>query len=185
MQTKEPSKSILIVALVLGVLWSVVFIVALLPALPNNPVALSYNLKTPKVIRTTLPEGWKFYTRDPREGRYHLYHRPDGRWVSASIGPNARPSNALGINRKGRAQGVEAGILIISVPSEEWIPCSEEISTCLDSISFADTLENISPRPTLCGVVGFAKQEIVPWAWRHSTDQLTLPSHITKVNVLC
>ena len=171
-------------AFLLLALWGLLAFYALLPVLPDSPVTLPVSRSV--LIQTLFPEGWKFYTANPREPRYLLFQRKDSQWVDASIGPNGRPSHYFGLNRKARAQGVEYGLLVTAiVKKNRWLACKDEATVCLERISVTDTLANISPRPTLCGIVGFVRQEMVPWAWREAASSLNMPSEVIKVRVIC
>ncbi len=167
----------------LGVVWMVGVLYAVYPVLPFNPARLPLS----ETVETQfwVPEGWAFFTRNPREPRMLIYVEEGDGWQSALMGPHARASNLFGFNRASRAQGVEMGMLFTEVRQGPWQPCTGPIPECLDSLSPADTLVNISPRPTLCGVVGLAQQEPVPWAWSRSRKPITMPSEVIKLKVAC
>src|SRR5215218_8664142 len=94
--------------------WACVAAYAVHTVFPFNPLHLP-GAKTISA-RTWIPEGWGFFTRDPREERLLLFRRTEGgAWVSASLGPAARRANFFGMNRYFRAQGIEVGLLLASV----------------------------------------------------------------------
>jgi antimicrobial peptide system SdpA family protein len=134
-----------------------------------------------------LPQGWSFFTRDPREPWPRAFSRhPDGSWSNASLGTLSTARNAFGLNRRPRAQGVEISLLLQQVPGKEWSSCSVAPITCLETISNASYVVNLSPQPSLCGVIGIALQEPVPWAWSHHTDRtILMPSKVVRLFVSC
>ena len=172
----------LTVALALG--WSIVIAYAVHAGMPFNPVTLPAEDRM--ATRTILPEGWGFFTRDPREERILPFHKSEGGdWVSASLAPHARPSNGFGLDRMSRAQGIELGLLLENLAESAWSPCSERPAACLEKTSALTPLKNESPRPTLCGHVGLALQKPVPWAWASSRNRIVMPSRVLRLEVSC
>ncbi|MCL6577720.1 SdpA family antimicrobial peptide system protein, partial [Kyrpidia sp.] len=77
---------------------------ALQLALPNNPTHVLKNI----TISQIFPQGWGFYSISPREEQISLY---DENGNLAVDWPNASVNNLFGLMRKGRAQGLEVGIV--------------------------------------------------------------------------
>lgn len=175
---------LLALGLLLG--WSTVTMYALHAALPYNPIRLPFEDRLD--MRLILPEGWAFFTRDPREDRMQPYLRgADGQWSTASMTPNFQPKNFFGIDRAARAQGVEMGLLLEAARQVERSACEEEPQVCLGRATVGRTLRNISPSPSLCGQVGIVFQRAVPWAWSRSSQgkPITMPSKILRLDVEC
>ena len=155
-------------------------------AVPPNPVRLPYEQDVH--ARQWAPQGWAFFTRDPREPVVLSFRRTgDGVWRSASLGEHTQPRFAFGLNRRWRVQGVEMGLLLAALRqrSNVWSECGDELARCLEAALPAATIVNVSPEPTLCGAVGLARREIVPWAWSHAQDALTMPSQVVRLVVSC
>lgn len=154
------------------------------PAVTFNPtkplLAQDY-----RPIQVILPQGFAFFTRDAREKDLYLYREEDRGWTSAMMGPNSRPANLFGLNRKSRAQNVESALILSKIKPNIWWDCDEEPSSCLEQDIVRDTVRNVVPQPTLCGPHGFALQEPVPWAWSKSRDSITMKSQITKIHIQC
>jgi antimicrobial peptide system SdpA family protein len=175
---------LLALGLILG--WSTVAAYALHAALPYNPLQLPFADRFD--IRMVLPEGWAFFTRDPRDDRMMPYVRgADAVWSTASHTPNFQPRNLFGIDRAGRAQGVEMGLLMDAARDAERQACEESPVACLERAPVARKLSNTSPRPTLCGEVGFVFQRAIPWAWSRSSREKTLhmPSKVLRLDIEC
>jgi len=133
-----------------------------------------------------MPQGWKFFTRDPREEVAFFFQRNDGgQWRSVSQAPNADPSHFFGWNRASRAQGVEFGNLAPSIPVAAYQDCDREPVECLREATGETPIENTSPLPTLCGSVGIVLQKPVPWAWARAVKHVTMPSRVVRVSVSC
>jgi antimicrobial peptide system SdpA family protein len=151
-------------------------------ALPNSP----FEMLPPKgkqAVAAVVPEGWAFFTRNPRLPSLVPYQfGPDSRWHSVAAGRNTRSNDAMGVDRAGRAQGVELAILVEHVPGSVWHRCGEDPLVCLSNAQVSATFENVSHR-TICGDVGFVVQDVLPWAWRYSPA--LMPSKVVRVRVTC
>ena len=153
--------------------------------------AVTFNPTKPLVtqefhpIQLVLPQGFAFFTRDAREPDLYLFQQRDGAWQSASLGPNSRPSNLFGLNRKSRAQSVESALIVSKLLPTAWSECRDNPTKCLGQSSVQDTIRNVVPAPTLCGPVGFVLQEPVPWAWSKSQGTTDMHSQITNIHIQC
>jgi antimicrobial peptide system SdpA family protein len=171
-------------ALLVAVFWFAFAVYALHPALAFNAVRLPFE-GTIRMKRWT-PEGWKFFTRNPREDRAELFSRQsDGTWVDVGMGPNFTARNYFGLGRMPRAQGIELALLVHGVAKSEWSACTERPEACLERLGHVVPLTNSSPSPTLCGAVGFVMQETVPWAWSGNASIPVMPSRVMRLEVRC
>ena len=175
----------------LGALFLLVTAAASIPCAYSAHAALAFNpIKLPleKQARAPywLPQGWKFFTRDPKEEREAFYRRtPEGAWVSAAGGANAEPSHGFGLSRAARAQGVEFGLLVQPISQNAFQACEESPLACLERAEEALSIKNESPLPTLCGSIGIVMQKPIPWAWAGSADTIIMPSRVVRVRVSC
>jgi sporulation delaying protein A len=166
-----------LVLLVLG--WSIAVAYSLHSAFPHNPVALPGERALH--LHAWLPEGWGFFTRDPREGALRPYREAASReWKPVESGMERR---FLGFGRRARAEGFELNTLLKQVPTESWVPCERDPAACIEAGMAAAELQNTATSPTICGNVAFVMQEPVPWAWRAS--QVVMPSRYVRVYVKC
>lgn len=167
--------------------WGAVLAYALQPALPYSPIRLPFQDE----VRTQffLPEGWAFFTKSPREERPFLFLRTDAGWKDASLAPISRARNAFGLDRAVRAQSVELALLLTRPEVRKaWKACEvKAFGPCLEATAPAATLRNESPRPTLCGDVGVARQKPLPWAWARSEKgrKLMMPINVVRMRVEC
>lgn len=172
-----------LLTLLLIVAWSAFGIAAIQRVLPYNPirVPVAQSIK----ISIWAPEGWAFFTRPPQEMKTLVLGERNGEWISASLGPQARPANFFGMNRASRAQGIELGLLNAQIPVNGWRPCEDVPVSCLKSAPVVTTLENRSPHPTYCGKIGIVRQRPVPWAWQASARKINMPSYVVVVRSEC
>lgn len=171
------------ILLVLG--WAAVLGYSVHAALPLNAIKLPLEEKIrPEVW---MPQGWKFFTRSPREDIIAVFRRDaNGDWVNALSGPNASSANLFGISRGTRAQGIEVGILQVAVSRLTWPACKEAYERCVDQAPLVPVaIKNPTPNPTLCGELGLLVRAPVPWAWSRSGKKITMPSKAIRINVKC
>ena len=153
-------------------------------ALPVNPIKLP--LEQSVYPQVWVPQGWKFFTRSPREEEVGAFVRaPGGGWVTGLIGANGSAANLFGLRRATRAQGIELGLLVTAVDKDAWQPCKERLEVCVEKAPLVGNVRNVTPDPTLCGEVGLTLQPPVPWAWSRARRKVTMPSKAVRVNVQC
>ncbi len=174
--------------LLVGLVWVTIAGLTLFWRLPLNPVSIDLGkygpVKTVAAgIRGVMPQGWAFFTRSPREPDLFPFVKRGGRWVRASRGPHSHPAHAFGLNRISRSQAIESALLLRPVPATAWQGCRQLPEACLEKLARTLPLANVSPRPTLCGTVGFARQQPIPWAWSRSA--VTMPSRVVRLEVNC
>jgi antimicrobial peptide system SdpA family protein len=160
--------------------WSVVVWWALITALPHNPQ--SPGLAAERGTRLVLPEGWGFFTRDPREPDLILVRRgADGAWAIEP--PHASASNAFGLHRESRALPVESMRLLEHAPVA-FAPCTGSWRECLDAAAPV-ALRNDVAQPLLCGDVAFLKRAPAPWAWADLMRPDDMPTDILRTRIEC
>lgn len=166
------------------VAWLVLFFYSIHAALPFNPVKLPFQGSIP--VRSVMTQGWKFFTRSPREEDIRVFELlSDGTSRSASRGSNASPSNLFGIKRDSRAQGIEIGLITSGLRKDQWRECKTKSTECVPEVDEEITVSNTIENPTICGRVMVSLVPPVPWAWSGSKREVTMPSKIAILNVIC
>ena len=163
--------------------WACLFGYVFVHSLPYNPIGSLYPDRVG--IRAFIPEGWAFFTKNPREEQFMAYTVQAGEWQPALSMPVARPRNVFGLNRAARAQGVELGLLLKQIPESAWSPCSEPNAACLRVASLEAPVVNAAAAQTLCGEIGVVFREPVPWAWRRKVSSDEMPASVAKIQVQC
>jgi antimicrobial peptide system SdpA family protein len=162
---------------------AVVGLYAIHPAMPHNPIHLP--MEKSVSMPMFVPEGWKFFTRDPQEEQYFIVKQEGSRWVSPDNTNNGSPVNLFGASRRGRAMFVEMGALSSEVPDWRWSDCKGDVGPCLDAFDAPVRVKSSGARPQLCGAIGVAKRKIVPWAWSSSPRPVVMPSKVLRLEVQC
>lgn len=161
--------------------WLVLLAYAVHPALPPNAVQLPAAEHVQ--ARLWLPQGWAFFTRNPREDDVFLFRRSGAAWRSVALGPASRPAYMLGLRRLPRARNIELGLVIACVPPSAWKRCSVRPQECAATIGETTVAKNPTPHASLCGVLAIVRQPPVPWAWGRS--DVVMPSTAAGVDVKC
>jgi antimicrobial peptide system SdpA family protein len=116
----------------------------------------------------------------------YLYKQVGENWRDVSLAPDSLPSNLFGLNRRARAQGVEAGLLQANLQGpSEWAICGDSVFSCLARQHITMTIRNVSPNPTLCGEIAFVRQPPLPWAWRSFNNSMRMPARIVELRSQC
>ena len=163
--------------------WLILFFYSIHAVMPFNPLKLPFQESIP--IRSVMTQGWKFFTRNPREDYIRVFElNSDGADKSILVGSNASPSNLFGLKRDSRAQGIEIGLITSGLRKDQWHECKTKITQCAqetEEIDVSNTIEN----QTICGRVAVSLMPPVPWAWSGSKREITMPSKIAVLKVIC
>ncbi|MDA1477342.1 SdpA family antimicrobial peptide system protein [Bacillus changyiensis] len=157
----------------------IIFFFSLLNALPQNVLNAS---NTKNVMLKIFPQGWSFFSKSPRAEEFLIL---DTQGNLAVDWPNNSMKNLFGIDRHGRAQGIEAGVLAFQANKDLWKKCEGNINKCVEESDNIVQMENPSPNPTLCGRYTIIRRKPVPWAWANITSPSDQPSSFVEVEVKC
>lgn len=164
--------------------WAAVGAYSVHASMPTNTLKLP--LERQLNMREVLPQGWAFFTRDPREAPREAYVKNEqGRFVPATPGSNGDAVNLFGLSRRSRAQSIEMGMLIKEVAGSDWTRCRVDPGVCLADLPVIATVESRYPGGSLCGAVGLVEQRFVPWAWQEADEPIEMPSRVARLWVKC
>lgn len=182
------SKSItfLIALSVITTFWVVITIYALKFTLPYNAVALPFNTRVNStVFRAILPEGFAFFTRNPREQQVTIL-KLTGNEFQIEKNVNGSIENLLGLKKTARSRDIEMATLISQISESEWLSCKSQLNECATHpetpILF---LENKYANPLLCGEYLIVLRNPVPWAWAKSMNSNAMPTLFVRIKVGC
>ncbi len=164
--------------------WGLLLCKVAISSMPYNP--LSGGKMSRSNFSILIPQGWAFFTKNPREPMMLLYKKEGGEYKIATE-PNASMYNLFGASRIGRAKGIEMGALSSQVTDKLWHDCNEGLEACSSMI---DTLKaipviNQAYKAKLCGEFILVSKEPVPWAWGASFSTIHMPSQTIKINSIC
>jgi antimicrobial peptide system SdpA family protein len=147
----------------------------------TTPITLPYLDR----VQLFVPEGWKFFTKNPHEDRFEALVLVGERWETPFAGASADPMYAFGANRTGRARAVETGLLLAKIGKDQWRECGGKPRDCLSTDDVVVHVQNTSPAPALCGSVGIVAAPPVPWAWGRNAKPVQMPSRVARLEIQC
>ncbi len=154
-----------------------------LASLPENP--LTPGFATKKIFKSVMPQGWGFFTRNPRENQLFLFRVVDNSLELVNNSENSLSHNLYGLRRIHSAIGIEFGVLLNRVKDSDWIECDSSIYSCVQNEVIPSVIiKNMNPEPILCGDFVVVEQEVVPWVWYNSSN-INMPLKFTKISVRC
>lgn len=158
------------------------FFIALVTYLPNNPIKLAYGLRPNQLL---FPQGWGFFTRNPREEARVLHRLVDG--IAEPV--NLSTWHGLrSFDRGIRKIRMESARLHKELDSEEWVLTSSsagQLEVPNPEMPAPVELTNGAYRPSLCGDFVFERFEPLPWAWVELSDRYDGGHKLLWVRVQC
>jgi antimicrobial peptide system SdpA family protein len=171
------------VKVALVVAWSWAILTVLRGSISDHPLRPSDLQKFNLVA--VAPEGWGFFTRNPREPGFQLYQQQGHTWRQVML-HNGEARTLFGIKRDARIQGVELQGLIYAIPDSAWTQARAPLSGILERTDlYVHEVTNRALHATMCGDYVLMRQEPVPWAWASARDRLDMPSRSVRLRVDC
>ncbi len=152
---------------------------SLLSSLEYNPLSLSH--KESKLVFTLMPQGWGFFTRNPRELQTLIYHKTENGYELVNKS-GSEPEYLFGLSRVSRRKNIEFGQIFSNIPDSLWIDCpSKMISDCDPKATH--NFSNQYLNPICVGDFLLISQEPIPWAWSKSYYDIKMPFKYCKIHV--
>lgn len=149
-----------------------------------NPIKLNVNLNNK--IFTFVPQGWAFFTRNPREAQIILYKVSNNR---LDLIPQRHSSieNLYGLNRNAsklmaELQFIKAKLNLNLYKNTVWNYQENKFSEIPRE---AVMIKNQMEYQLLCGEYIVVFQKTIPWAWSKSMKKLKMPSKIIRLKIVC
>lgn len=138
------------------------------------------------VIQFFFPQGWGFFTRNPREPNYKLYKVEDGRLNLVTFKITS-PDNYYGFSRKGSRIGMEMHRIKDNLPSSTiWKKSTVVLNKIhIDTINFSETKPIEGLLYLNEGNYILKEYLITPWSWakhqgRYSKTYKYIPFQLKK-----
>jgi len=151
----------------------------------NNPIKLNVNLENK--IFTFVPQGWAFFTRNPREAQIVLYKRNEFNKFEEIDQRHACIGNLFGLNRS--ASKIMSELQLIKNKTNDSLykntQWNYQNNIYTDVSIKAVSVKNQMKNPILCGEYIVIFQKAVPWAWCKSLYKIKMPAKIMKLNITC
>ncbi|HVI48140.1 MAG TPA: SdpA family antimicrobial peptide system protein [Chitinophaga sp.] len=134
-----------------------------------------------------MPEGWGFFTRNPREPIIDLYHIDKQNELAPFSKSNASAEFFFGASRLGRRYGMEVSMILKSVASSEWKFFTAQ--DYKDSISVIKEVE--VPLKTIQNTHYLSKgkyllvyHEPIPWTYLKHPERFNVKWGLMKLSII-
>ena len=164
--------------------WSVIFYFILISHFKYSPLHLSKKIS--KEIFFATPQGWSFFTKDPRYDRLEIYQVINNSTLEQVTRPNFSIENFYGFKRQNRQFLNEAFSSIKNVVLNDsiWYNSSEGVDKAYQDINSIYNFKNTFKNPVLCGQFVFEMYKPIPWAWS-SNKSYKNPKKYLIINLQC
>jgi antimicrobial peptide system SdpA family protein len=171
-----------IISLVVSI-WTILSI--LIVTLKNNPIEIASDMDYQ--VFKFVPQGWAFFTRNPREAQIIIYQIKNNNGLIAYPQKHSSYHNIFGLYRKSSKILTELQSIKIKIPdtlytNSEWNYQTEEYSLLPKEIYSYD---NEISEPFLCGEFLIVFQKSIPWAWSKSIKNIKMPSKMVRIKINC
>lgn len=163
--------------------WTGAVLFVLLASVPDHPLRRTHAAR--QALVALAPQGWAFFTRDPREPLDRVYRREGRAWVEATH-TNGSPRGLLGLGRGARALHVELASLLGQAPASRWQECAGGLGGCAGTVGLEPVaVSDDSTLRALCGEILVLRAPPVPWAWSRSGRSVAMPARAVRLDVAC
>lgn len=148
----------------------------------DNPVSLNYS--NVQRIHDFIPQGWAFFTRNPREDVVKLYKIENSRLVYVNNTSSLSFEDLFGIKRHKRHISAELSDIIINInKTKEWHEFRNTVFLqAVNTIQTSDTIVNKFKKKLLTsGEYVIYSSRRMPWAWESSA--VNLPYKLKKIYI--
>lgn len=167
----------------LSVTLSVFYIILI--SIPNNIISTNYNFFKNSKLSAILPQGWAFFTRNPREDQITIYSQKGENIINVSL-KTTNKSELFGIKRSNRFIQDKLGNIISEIDKKYWY----NTQTDYDFRNIANALNHVSisvSYPSLCGTYIIEVKKIMPWSYFKSelSSNISLDTKLIKLTLIC
>lgn len=151
----------------------------------ENPIKLNINLENK--LFTFVPQGWAFFTRNPREAQIVIYQKNTDNTFEEISQRHSSYKNLFGLKR--RASKIMSELQFIkreindSLYQNTMWSYQEKLYTKLPLSLIS--VQNQMKDQVLCGEYIVIYQKAVPWAWSRSLHTIKMPAKIIRLNIKC
>ena len=160
--------------------WCFLIIIVFLSSIKDQQV-----IKSPPLLKTInylFPQGWGFFTRNPREENVFVYSINKNKITEICL-LNQSIENSFGFSRDTRLKAFDIAILIEKINNDEWISSSkqsmkEHLAIPTIKIKKTNNLQYFTK-----GLFFIKLKKTVPWKWANLNQEKYTPYQIVKIQV--
>lgn len=173
-----------LVILFSGVISITLIVQLLIASVQFNPTSYFINRNSP-LFKILQPQGWAFFTRNPREAQVVLYQVEEGK-LNPIVQKHCNISNAFGLCRHSSRIMNELTHIRGKIQDEQFSNTRWNYQTN----NYGNYPQKIVPvknalkHAALKGNFILVLQRPVPWAWLGSIDKIMMPAKVIHLNIL-
>lgn len=153
--------------------------------LKDNPLKLKFSIDNE--IFTFVPQGWAFFTRNPREAQIIIYKVNELNNLEEINQRHSSYLNIVGLNR--RASKIMSELQFIKNKINDSLFVNTKWNyqkSNFNKIPNTTTeVKNQFKDPILCGEFVVVFQKAVPWAWSRDLYKIQMPAKIIRLKIIC
>jgi antimicrobial peptide system SdpA family protein len=164
-------------------IWLVFIVYITIAFLPFNPLSTGKTMKSK--LLNFVPQGWAFFTKNPRLPQTFIYQKK-GSTLECLTDGNGGMNVFFGADRTLRYKnGLEVSYLLKKVDNSCWTECKIDLLKFVNSNDLITVnIDNDLDCKSLIGEFYVQKIEPIPWAWSRSESSIIMPSTVIKINIL-
>jgi antimicrobial peptide system SdpA family protein len=145
---------------------------------------LTNNSKWNREIQFLFPQGWAFFTKDPREEQTRFYKLSKNDLQELDF-KNGSINSSFGISRKNRIMLIETAQIVNQIDNSLWVDLKskEDLETYKDTTKSLEIINFVNKAEIENGDYVILKQRPVPWSWRENKDNLFMPAKAIKIKL--
>jgi antimicrobial peptide system SdpA family protein len=149
-----------------------------------NPIQNKYNHK--RIVFSLTPQGWAFFTRNPREAQTLIYEIKKDKLVLLNH-KHSSIYNWIGLNRKSSVIMSEMQIIRSKLAdsifiNSEW---NYQINKTGNFPKKNTLVKNEIFNPILCGEYVLVFQKPIAWAYSKSLKNISMPAKVARIKINC
>lgn len=165
--------------LVLLFIWLIIFF-SLISA-TSGYTSLKIKSEINKNLLTLTPQGWGFFTRNPREENIILYKLDNGENIKQVTNKNFTPSNYFGLSRRQRYEAIQISMLLSDIKEEKFLRCDQANFQDCNLCKVKINRDGLIHTGYFTGTYFIKKEKTIPWAWSKSKENLINPYKIIEL----
>ncbi len=147
----------------------------------NVDNAIGFSSNASSTLYSFMPQGWAFFTRDPKEDIFNFYQIDDDNLVLLNEAPSLNPKQFFGFNRTSRKINIDMSYLVTNIPSKLWKDFSNMGCELYNLNSHSFLSQNLQ-NDEFKGEYLLVKKRRKPWAWK--TGQTKMPQKAVRIIIL-
>lgn len=160
--------------------WGCLIIVVFFSSIKDQQV-IQYPPLT-KSINYLFPQGWGFFTRNPREDNVYAYRLKDNKIEEINL-LNQSVTNFFGFSRSTRLKAFDLAILMEKINNKSWVRSSNpninsHINLPITKVKRTNNLQFFSE-----GIYFIKLKKTIPWKWSNLNQEKYTPYQIVKIKI--